>query len=250
MAIKFKAVLKEPDILKESINTVANLLNEGVFNLTKTGIELKSMDSANVAMVELKLLASAFTEFEVKENTKISLNMNDLTSVLKRTKSDDILTLKLEGNALNLEFAGSVNRKFEVPLLDIRDESKSPSLEFPATVEVKTSVIEDGISDAEIISDAVVLEMDPDSFVMRAEGDSRKAEMRLEKGSDALISLKAKDHVKSTFPLDYMRKMIKGSKMANTAILHMGNDYPMKLEFKVIDKALLSFILAPRIENE
>lgn len=250
MATKFKAVLDEPDILRDSINAVSNLLNEGVFNLTKSGIELKSMDSANVALVELNLLASAFKEFDLKEDTKIGMNMSDLTSVLKRAKAGESLTLELDDNSLSIEFGGDVKRKFQVPLLDLKDESKSPSLDFPATVEIKTDVIEDGISDAEIISDAVTLEMDPDSFVMRAEGENRRAELKLEKGSDSLIDIKATDHVKSTFPLDYLRKMSKAAKLADTATLQLGNDYPLKLEFKVIDKILLGFILAPRIESE
>lgn len=247
---KFKAVLDESELLKDSINAVANLLNEGTFKLTKSGIELRSMDSANVAMIDLKLLASAFRSFDIDADTEIGINIADLTSVLKRAKPTESVSLELKNNSLNIEFSGGVKRAFNIPLLDLKSESKSPSLNFPASIELKTDVIEDGISDAEIVSDAVILEADPDSFIMRAEGESRKAELKLEKGNEALVNLKAKDHVKSTFPLDYLRKMSKAAKLADTAILQIGNDYPLRMDFRVVDKIQLGFVLAPRIESE
>jgi proliferating cell nuclear antigen len=247
---KFKALLDESEILKDSINAIANLLNEGLFKVNKSGIELKSMDAANVAMVDLKLLTSAFRNFDVDSDTDIGVNIADLTSVLKRAKPTESIGLELKGNSLHIEFSGGVNRAFNIPLLDIQQESKSPSLNFPATIELKTSVLEDGISDAEIISDAIVLEADPDTFVMRAEGESRKAELKLEKGHDSMINLKAKDHVKSTFPLDYLKKMVKAAKLSDSVILQLGNDYPLRMDFRVVDKVQLGFILAPRIESE
>ena len=44
--------------------------------------------------------------------------------------------------------------------------------------------------------------------------------------------------------------MITGSKMSNTVALHFNKDYPLKLEFKEEGKFELSFILAPRVEND
>lgn len=247
---KFKAVLDNPDLLRDTINTVSTLLNEGVFKVTKTGIELKSMDSANVSMVDMKLLASAFKEFDVDSETEMGLNISDLTSVLKRAKADDILTLELKESLLEIRLKGGTKRSFDIPLLDIKQEVKTPNLEFTANLKLKASVIEDGINDAEIISDAVTFEADEGTFTMRAVSENRRSELKLEKGGDALLEINTKGHVKSMFPIDYLKKMIKGSKLSPECMLYLGNDYPMKLEFRVIDKLQLSFILAPRIESE
>ncbi len=247
---KFKAVLDNPDLLRDSINTISSLITEGVFKITKSGIELKSMDPANVSMVDLNLLATAFKEYNVDSELEIGLNISDLTSVLKRAKSDDNLTLELKDNLLDIKLDGNTKRLFSIPLLDIKQDTKIPNLEFPANLRLKTSVVEDGISDAEIISDAVIFEVDEKSFSMRAVSENRKSELKLESGDDALIELNAKQHIKSMFPIDYLKKMIKGSKLSPECTIYLGNDYPMKLDFKVIDKFQLSFILAPRIENE
>jgi len=247
---KFKAILDNPDLLKDSINAVSALLNEGVFKLTSSGMELSSMDSANVSMIDMKLLSTAFRTFEVEGEQEIGINISDLTNVLKRAKATDSVTLELVDNLLNIELSGNSKRTFSIPLLDIKQDAKSPTLEFPVTARLKASVIEDGISDAEIVGDAVVLEASPEYFLMRAENESRKTQLKLEKGNQDLIELNANEKVKSMFPLDYLKKIMKASKLSEETTISLGNDYPMKVDFRVIDKVNLSFILAPRIENE
>lgn len=250
MAEKFKAVIDEPTVLKESVNALSNLLTEAVFKVTKSGIELRTMDAANVAMVDMKLLATAFRTFEVDKDIEIAVNLSDLTSILKRAKATESITLELKENQLHIEMKGGTKRSFNIPLLDIKQEQRVPSLDFPVLIQIKTEAIEDGISDAEIVSDTVILEADPDTFIMRAEGGNRKAELRIEKGNEALLELKAKDHVKSIFPLDYLKKFVKAAKLSQEATLQLGNEYPMRIDFKVLDKIQLGFILAPRIESE
>ena len=44
--------------------------------------------------------------------------------------------------------------------------------------------------------------------------------------------------------------MILGSKLTDRVSLHFNNDYPLKLEYKAVDKLMLSFILAPRVDND
>jgi proliferating cell nuclear antigen len=155
--------------------------------------------------------------------------------------NDGMLSMKIFGNA---------KRAFQIPLIDVKKETKIPQLDFPASIEIKASFLEDGISDAEIISDAVILEADPDSFTIRSRGDNRTAELKMQKGEDGIVSLEAKDHVKSTFSLDYLKKMIKASKISDVASVRIGNDYPLRMTFTVIDKAHIGFVLAPRIEND
>ena len=40
------------------------------------------------------------------------------------------------------------------------------------------------------------------------------------------------------------------AKLTDKVSLHFNNDYPLKLEYKQVDKLVLSFILAPRVDND
>jgi len=72
----------------------------------------------------------------------------------------------------------------------------------------------------------------------------------LEKGNDGLINLETEDDTKSRYPLDYLKKMIKAGKIADSVTLQFAQDYPMKIGFKSGDKVSLQFVLAPRVSEE
>jgi hypothetical protein len=44
--------------------------------------------------------------------------------------------------------------------------------------------------------------------------------------------------------------MISGSKIADKVTIRFNKDYPLKLDYVAMDKVSLSFILAPRVEND
>ena len=44
--------------------------------------------------------------------------------------------------------------------------------------------------------------------------------------------------------------MVSGSKIAANVTMQFNKDYPLMLEYKALDKVQLSFILAPRVDND
>lgn len=244
----FKAKLKEAKLLKHSIEAISQLITETTLDLKKDGIELVAMDSANVSLVDFKVGTQAFETYKIDKGTTVGVSMEDLTQILKRVKPTESLELSLNDTENRLELVLAGKRRFNIPLLDLGENStRRPSLQFSTEIELKTSTLEEGLADAEIVSDAIILEANKDKLLMRAQGDGRKVES--EAGKDELVSIRSKEYVKSMFPLDYMKKMMKGGKLSETAKLSIGNDYPLLLEFNG-DAVRLSFILAPRIEND
>ncbi|MBI2543576.1 MAG: proliferating cell nuclear antigen (pcna) [Candidatus Aenigmarchaeota archaeon] len=248
----FKAKLSEPKIFINAISTIGELIDEGIFKIDNSGISLVAADRAMVAVVDFKINSNAFDEFQVENEEKIGLNITNLLSVLKRVGPNDKLSLNLADSKLEFRLEGSSKRRFVIPLLDISQEEIPPihQLEFVGRAEVKPHILESGIEDADIISDSVLLEMSKDKFTMRSEGDVSRTELELERGDENLLVLEADNNVKSKFPIDYMKKMIKAAKIAESTTIRLGQDYPMKLEFKSGDKASLNFVLAPRVSDE
>ena len=248
----FKAVLNGPGLLVDSLSSIAELIDEGIFKITQTGISLVAADRAMVAVADFHLSKSAFEEFDVDADVSIGLNIANFLSVLKRASGKDTLKLRLDGNRLHVEIKDGGTRRFVVPLIDLTQEEipQIEQLEFAAKVELMTGVLQSGLEDAEIVSDSVLFNAGPGKFVMRAEGDVSSAELELEAGNQHLTSVDAKSDVRSRYPLDYLRKMVKAAKISDNVLLQFGQDYPMKLSFKSGDKASLQFVLAPRVSEE
>jgi proliferating cell nuclear antigen len=247
-----KLVLADPTYLKDSIAVISDLVNEARFKISKDGIEMVAMDPANVAMVVYKLLSSAFTEFDVPKEMDLAINLANLKQVLRRVKANDILTLMVtEENKLQVTLKGGTTRTFSLPIIDIEEkEQRVPNLTFPINVTTASSVLNDAIEDADIVAESVTFGAEPDRFSISAEGDLSKAHIEIGHGGDTKVTTESAAKVKAKYSIEYLKKMIQAGKLADTVSIGFNQDYPLKLEYKVVDKLLLSFILAPRVEND
>jgi len=246
-----RLTLAEPKYLKDSISIISELVNEASFKITSEGIELIAMDPANVAMVIFKLLSSCFTEYAVPKDIDMAINLNNLKQILKRANANDMLTLELDdqNNKLKIEFTGNSKRTFSIPIIELEEkEQKVPDLNFSATITAPASIINDAIDDADIVAESVTFSAEPQKMLVEASGDLSKA--RIEIPESESIKISAQEKVKAKYSIEYLKKMMGGSKLSENASLSFSKDYPLKLEYKAIDKVMLSFILAPRVEND
>lgn len=244
-----KLTLAETKLLKDSTTIIADLVTEVHFKVTPTGIELIAMDPANVAMVVYKLFSSAFVEYSVKENTVVSVNLNDLKGVFRRIKPQDTMTLELAENKFKITLKGASKREFFLPLIDIDDrEQKVPNLTFTAVVHTTSDTLSDAIDDADIIGESVAFGADKTNFMISSSSDLSKA--LIEIPADEKTKIKSAEDVRSKYSIEYLKKMVPAGKLVGNVEISFSKDYPLRLEYKLIDKMDLVFILAPRVDND
>jgi proliferating cell nuclear antigen len=229
----FKAVTKDPRLLRDSMDIISQLIDDGLFNIKKSGIELEAADRTMVSFVDFKLSSSAFEEYACEKDMSFGINLLNFLTVLKRANPDDKLTLSLDENVLEVVLEGNSVRRFALPLLQV-SKRDAPDIEqllkkFTADAEVSSSILEQGISDADIIADSVIIELSPDKLRMFAEGNNSKSELKLFKGTDILTNLNAKEIVSARYSLDYLKKMIKGSRLSDKVKIMLGKDFPLRL---------------------
>ena len=247
-----KLTLAEPKFFKESVSIISDLVNEARFKVNKDAIELVAMDPANVAMVIFKLLSSSFTEYDVRKDVEIAINLSNLKQVMRRTKPDDMLTLELDpNNKLKIQLKGAHLRTFNLPIIQLDEkEQKVPDLKFPVTIKLPSLALNDAIEDVDVVAESVTFIAEPKKFTINAEGDLSQVSIEMKEGENTKIALDGSEKVKAKYSIEYLKKMIAGSKIADEVSVHFNKDYPLKLEYKAVDKVMLSFILAPRVENE
>ncbi|MEK6907067.1 MAG: proliferating cell nuclear antigen (pcna) [Nanoarchaeota archaeon] len=244
-----KLILNDVKYFKEPMMIISELVNEATLKIDKDKIELIAMDPANVSMVIFKLLSSAFSEYNVKEPLEISLNLDNLKQVLRRANPDDVMTLEVQDNKLKLELKSDTTRTFHLSLLNLEEKNqKVPDLKFPLKIETSTMLFDQAIEDMGIVSDSVTFSVDQDKFSIEALGNLTTAKIDLLK--DNQTSINSSEKVKAKYSVEYLKKIIKGSKLADKVVLQFNKDYPLKASYKVTDKMLLEFILAPRVAND
>lgn len=246
-----KLVLTDPKYFKDSITIISDLVTEAKFKATPEGLELVAMDPANVAMVIYRLLSSSFTQYKLEQPEELAINLNNLKQVLRRIKSDDILTLETEENKLKILLKSNTSRSFSIPIIELDDkEQKIPELTFPIAIEFDAAVFNESIEDVSIVAESVTFLAEKKGFNIKAEGDLSKAFIEIKPDENTIINTESIDKFKAKYSIEYLKKMISGAKLTDKVTIYFNNDYPLKIEYKEVDKLMLSFILAPRVDND
>lgn len=246
-----KLVLAEPKILKDSISIISELVNEVTFKIDKDKIELVAMDPANVAMVIFKLLSSAFVEYNVKESKELAVNLDNLNQVLKRAKPSDTITMEALDNKLKITLRGESTRTFNLSLIDIGEsEQKVPDLKFKVKVDMPSTVFSEAIEDMDIVAESVALIAEAKKFTIESEGRFNAAKVEVPTDKETSIEMIKENKIAAKYSIEYLKKIAKGDKLTENVSLNFDKEYPLRADYKLMDKLMMSFILAPRVDND
>ncbi len=249
----FKAVLDDISLLKESLIAISELIDEATFKLEKGGISLLAPDRAVIAVADFVMFPTAFESYKCDKETSIGLNLQTMLKFLKRAKATDKLILTLDENEdrFVMVLSGTSTREFHLPIISI-SEQELPDLskfKFDTKVEITPSLLREGLDNAGLISDSVLIKVDKNQVIFRAEGDSSLSEVKAEEGNPNVYSISTPGPVEARYSIDYLSKMLKAGKLTDKVKLEFNKDYPLRLEFSLKDKIRLAFILAPRVEE-
>jgi len=246
-----KLVLAEPKYFTDSISIISEMVNEVTLKIYKDKLEIIAMDPANVAMVAFTLLSSAFAEYKIDKIKDISINLEQLRQVLKRAKPSDTISLSLDEkkNKLKVDITGNSKRSFNLALINIDEkEQKVPDLSFPISITAPTYIFDEAIEDMGVISDALSLIAEKNKLTMDSSSNLHSAKVEIQESDD--IEINATDTpITSKYSLEYLKKMIKTSKLSSKVKIQFNKDYPLRLDYLVKDKMNLTWILAPRISD-
>jgi len=237
--------LESPKIFSDIVSIISELVTEVRIKVNQEGINLTAIDPANVAMVHFRIPAELFSDFKVEKEQELGVNLDSLKAVLRRCKPGSSLILERAENTLKLGIQDRVKRDFSLTLINIDSEEKSlPEWEFNSVIHINSDALVEVIEDCSVVSDACTFIAEPDKFVVEAHGlNSARAEFSSDEAEIHSGNSMAR------FSLEYLSKFIKGAKISNRATLSFSNNHPMRLDFHT-GQVVLSFVLAPRIEQE
>ncbi|MCA9485871.1 MAG: proliferating cell nuclear antigen (pcna) [Nanoarchaeota archaeon] len=238
--------LQSPKIFADIVTIISDLVKEVRLKINKDGISLTAIDPANVAMVYFKIPATLFSEFNIeKEEETLGINLDNLKAVLRRCKPGASLVLEKQENTLKIGLRDRIKRDFSLALIEIDAEEKNlPEWEFNSVVHLNSDAFVEVIEDCAVVSDAVSFIAEPNKFVVEAHGlNSARAEFSSDEAEIHSGNSQAR------FSLEYLSKFTKGAKISNRSTLSFSDNHPMRLDFHT-GEVILSFVLAPRVEQE
>ncbi len=246
--------MSESRLLRDVFTAISTLIDEATFSISQEGIGLRAMDPSRVAMVDFFMQNSAFDEYNSEGDMKICLNMSELLKLLKRAGKDETVELSLDEKTgqFRIIIKGRYTRSFNMPTLETSEEEiPTPNIAFNAKVTLTTDGLRRALDDVALVSDHVRIETDGERLLMSAKGDVMGANIVIEKGSDALLSMDVKESSRATFSLSYLTEIVKAAGATSDVVtIEFSTDMPIRLDFKQQYEGKLAYYLAPRIEVE
>lgn len=240
-----KLKLESPKLFSDIVSIISEIVKEVKMKVNNDGISLTAVDPANVAMVYFKLPAELFSEFLITKSEIIGVNLDSFKAVLRRCKPGSSLTLEREENFLKIGIHDRIKRDFSLALIDIDAEDKSlPEWEFQSVIKISSESLVEVIEDCLVVSDACTFSASPTSLIVEASGlNSARAEF----SSDEVEIHSGNSSAR--YSLEYLNKFVKGAKISDKAVINFSPNHPLRLNFPT-GNVMLSFILAPRIEQD
>lgn len=244
----FECEMKNPVLLRNALEPITEIIDEAVLQIKEDGLKILSSDRAVVVVVDFEMSKKCFDKYKLTENIEIGLNLTSFLQILKRAGSSDKLKLKTDGQKLEMIFENESERKFQMPTIVLGD-NETPDiskLEFKNLIKIDAAILNNAINDADLIADSMIFSIDESALRMSSSSDSNSVNIVVPKKK--LKKFNYVENARSRFSLEYLKKMIKASKITDEVEISIGTDYPMKLIFagKNIN---ISFILAPRVED-
>ena len=239
--------LENPGLLSKAIELISDIVTEVRLKVNEFGMSITAMDPANFSMVGFRIPKYAFSNFESGQEV-LGINLDEMKKILKRC-NNGVLTIEKKENFLEFNISDKIKRNFTLGLIEIDSEDidfsdKVSRMEFSSVVEINSKDLIDSIEDVGIVSDSCSFEIMDGKFIIKAKGiNSASSEF-----SSDEVKIEAENCI-AKYSIEYLKKFVKASKLADNTKLSFANDHPLRLDVN-LDQMGISFILAPRVETE
>lgn len=245
----FRAAIQGGEF-KSLIESLRALVDEARVHISETGIQVRAIDAANVAMDDFELTSAAFESFEATPGV-LGLNLERLASIVKMAKKGDLIQISfdIETRKLLVVIDGV---EFTIACLDpdtIRQEPELPELELNAQATIPQATLSRGVKAADMVSDHIAFEMNETDrwFALTADGDTD--DIRLTIDEDELTAPTFTD-AETLFSLDYITSITKTIPSGREVTLRFGTEFPLLIEYDLADgNGHAVRMVAPRVQS-
>ena len=245
-----EAEFRDAEVFKKMMDTIGSLMSDVSIDFNEEGFAIKAMDPANIAMVLFEAKKSIFSNFSIEKPVKISVSLDDLNGILRLVKKEDKIKMSDSKNRLIIDINGRNKQHFGIPLIDENyTAQKIPQLKVTAEVTVLSSLIKDSVKAASLVDDSIYFTVDRPRLIISSKSEEKEFSQELSiNDNKEIFDLKSESTTRSKYSIDYLSKFMYAVDSEKPIKLSFSNNYPLKLDYEINSDAVMSFILANRLE--
>lgn len=256
----FEARLVQGSLLKKVLDSIKDLLTDGTWDCSGTGMSLQAMDSSHVSLVSLMLRCDGFDTYRCDRNMTMGINLGSMSKILRCAGNDDAITIKAGDNADTVTFMfESPNQEkvsdYEIKLMDLDTEHLGiPETDYSCVVKLPAAEFQRICRDLSQVGESVIICCTKEGVKFSATGDLGTGNIKLAQTANVdkeeeAVTIEMQEAVTLTFALRYLNYFTKATPLSPQVTLSMSADVPLVVEYKFADMGYVRYYLAPKIED-
>ncbi len=231
--------IKNTSVFKKSLEAISGIIQEANVRFKDDGIYIKAIDKTQIILVDFVMPKSCFESYVIEPNL-IGLNLVELNNMVSRTFEKDKIKLELKENYLDIYHIGAIQRRFNLPFIDLNDEDiKLPEIKFDAQVKINAYLLKEILKDASIVSSTITFKVIDGNFVIESEGEKGKIQTEVSKAQ-----MKSKKPLFVKFSLSFLKNITKTIDNDVEVLLKFSEEAPLYLEYNLDKDVNIKFYLS------
>jgi len=261
----FEAKLEKGSDFKKIVSALKELIDQASWDLTEDGVQLQSMDSSHVALVQLHMKEDGFASYRCDNSMAMGLNMDHLNKIFGAFTNGTV-QISSEDDSDSVKFVFEDEKQvrkqsYELRLMDLDVEQLGiPDQEYQASFTMPSSEFTKIIKDMLVIGETVNINVTKGSVQFKTDGEIGKADVQLVRGESieddddeedsGKLLLEVKEPIDLSFATQYLKKFTAAGGLAKTVTVSLSKDVPMVICYEIEDVGHLKYFLAPKIDDD
>jgi len=241
VTIQSSAVKAVFEVLKEILNDV------NVY-FTPQGVSIVTLDTARTSLVDLRLAADNFEEYECPEPIIAGINISNTFKLLKSITNNDVLTICINTKEyMDIEILSEAKKqksKFQLKLLDIdENEIEAPELKCACMTTMQSVDFQRICRDMGNIGSEIFIGRHKNIMKLSCEGDFANQETTIETIENV------DDNVYGIYSLKYLNIFTKATGVCASVQILQEAAF-LILQYNVANLGHLKFYLATKVSED
>jgi proliferating cell nuclear antigen len=249
--MKFKTI--QASALKSAFEVLKDILNDVNMYFTPKGVQILTLDTARVALVDMFLESENFEEYQCEEGDLIAgVNVTNMFKLLKFISNNDTLTIEIKSREyLDIRIENATKRsdtRFQLKLLDINeDQIEVPNIKMAVVTIMQSIDFQRICRDMNNLANDLEITRNSSQFIIKCQGDFANQETVIECSEEEGF----KGEIKGVYSLKYLNLFTKATSMcASVQIMQEEDNRFMVLKYNVANLGELKFYLATKSSDD
>lgn len=249
--------LDKLNLLKKIVECLAEIVDQAEIKVSEKGVSIQVMDIMHVALADVFLSSSMFSNYRCDRNLTIGVELKVLVKVLKGITLESNGTFRIECDDLLTNLV--VQQVYPGNLLDFKlkvysfavDMYNIPSIEYGSEVVIPTEKFMNVPKMIASFGDRVSIKTEKNSITFEQTGGITDATLTLEEcdeNNNLIVS--TEEPVCKEIAAKYINIVGKVAPFCDTVKIMLGEEQPVCFDFEIKGAGHMRLYVAPKIEND